>query len=111
MSHNGEIPSEEIPKTILDVHLKKEISTEIANTQEALNLLSHSGIFKNEALMNRIMDYIVSNLESINTADREKMATFLSQHFIFLNVKLADHPERVGLAKRVQETLLVLNSK
>jgi len=107
MSHNGETPNGEVPKIILDAHLKK-VSTGISSPIEAVNLLSHSGIFKNEPLMNKILDYLVSDLEKINQEDRKKIATLLSQHVIFLNAKINDHPERAELLKKMKDVLYLL---
>lgn len=98
----------EVPKTILDPH-RKEVSTGIKNSDEAKNLLHHSGIYNNEPVMNRIINYIVSNIETIGPEDRKEMSTLLAQHFMFLKVK--DHPERAELSRKMQEALLVLSSK
>lgn len=98
----------EVPKTILDPH-RKEVSTGIKNSDEAKNLLHHSGIYKNEPVMNKIINYIIPNIGNINIEDRKEMATLLSQHFMFLNAK--KYPERAELSKRMQEALLVLSSK
>ncbi|AKM81731.1 MAG: hypothetical protein UT13_C0001G0772 [Candidatus Pacebacteria bacterium GW2011_GWF2_38_9] len=98
----------EVQKTILDAHLKK-VSTGTTSPDEAKNLLHHSGIYKNGPVMNKILDYITSNIGSINIEDRKEMATLLSQHFMFLNAK--KYPERAELSRKMQEALLVLSSK
>lgn len=106
MSHNGETNGE-VPEVILDAHLKK-VSTAVSSPIEAINLLGNSGIRKNESLMNKILDYLASDLEKINKEDRKKIANLLSQHLIFLNVNISEHPERAELSKKIKEALFLL---